>query len=158
MLKCPVTARLAALAFLVSAVLTVLTGCSGGSSGGSGVNESVSTAVQNSSSAIATSRLVLQQISGGKLTRAASSTALDDALKELQTSRDTVAKLAPGTGEDRDTVAAALEVLDGCAAGLSTARNAVASSDGTPAIADGSRELAAAADRLAQLSAKEGGK
>ncbi|MDE8667641.1 hypothetical protein PY310_03480 [Pseudarthrobacter sp. H3Y2-7] len=158
MLKCPVTARLAALAFLVSAVLTVLTGCSGGSSGGSGVNESVSTAVQNSSSAIATSRLVLQQISDGRLTRAASSTALDDALKELQTSRDTVAKLAPGTGQDRDTVAAALEVLDGCAAALSTARNAVASSDGTPAIADGSRELAAAADRLAQLSAKEGGK
>jgi uncharacterized phage infection (PIP) family protein YhgE len=158
MLKCPVTARLAALAFPVSAVLTVLTGCSGGSSGGSGVNESVSTAVQNSSSAIATSRLVLQQISDGRLTRAASSTALDDALKELQTSRDTVAKLAPGTGEDRDTVAAALEVLDGCAAGLSTARTAVASSDGTPAIADGSRELAAAADRLAQLSAKEGGK
>jgi uncharacterized phage infection (PIP) family protein YhgE len=114
--------------------------------------------VEDSSSAIATARLALSQITDGKLTQAATSTTLDDALKELQTSRDTVAKLSPATPEDRDAVAEVLDVLDGCAAGLTTARNAVASDDGTPAIADGSRELATAADRLAELSAKDGGK
>jgi uncharacterized phage infection (PIP) family protein YhgE len=147
--KPPLTARLAALAFLASGVLT---GCSGG------VTDSVSTAVQDSSSAIATARLALSQISAGKLTRAATATTLDDALKELQTSRNSVARLAPATGEDRDSVAAALDVLDSCTAGLDTARNSVATQDGTPALADGSRELATAADRLAGLSAKDGGK
>jgi uncharacterized phage infection (PIP) family protein YhgE len=144
-----IAACLAALAFLTSCVLT---GCSGA------VQDSVTTAVEDSSSAVATARLALTQITDGKLTQAATSTTLDDALKELQTSRDTVAKLSAATPEDRDAVAEALDVLDGCAAGLATARNAVASADGTPAIADGSRELATAADRLAELSAKDGGK
>jgi hypothetical protein len=144
-----IAAFLAALAFLTSCVLT---GCSGG------VQDSITTAVKDSSSAIATARLALSQDSAGKLTRAATATTLDDALKELQTSRDTVLKLSPATPQDRGAVTEALAVLDGCAAGLATARNAVASNDGTPAIADGSRELAAAADRLAALSAKDGGK
>ncbi|GAA1763631.1 hypothetical protein GCM10009712_10290 [Pseudarthrobacter sulfonivorans] len=139
----------AALALLTSCVLA---GCSGG------VQDSVTTAVEDSSSAIATARLALTQITDGKLTQAATATTLDDALKELQTSRDTVAKLSPATPEGRDAVAEALDVLDGCAAGLTTARNAVASADGTPAIADGSQALATAADRLAELSAKDGGK
>jgi hypothetical protein len=144
-----IAACLAALGLLTSSVLT---GCSGG------VSASVTTAVEDSSSAIATARLVLGQISAGKLTRAATSTTLDDALKELQTSRDTVARLAPSTGEDRTAVQEALAVLDGCAANLATARNAVASADGTPSLADGSQALETAADRLAALSAKDGGK
>ncbi|MCU1566508.1 MAG: hypothetical protein JWQ56_1445 [Pseudarthrobacter sp.] len=139
-----IAAWLAALAFLTS--------CSGG------VSASVTTAVEDSSSAIATARLVLGQISAGKLTRAATSTTLDDALKELQTSRDTVARLAPRTGEDRTAVQEALAVLDGCASALATARNAVASADATPSLADGSEALETAADRLAALSAKDGGK
>jgi uncharacterized phage infection (PIP) family protein YhgE len=141
--------HLAALAMLASVILT---GCSGG------VQDSVMTAVEDSSSAVATARLALSQISAGKLTRAATSTTLDDALKELQTSRDTVARLAPSTGEDRAAVAEALASLDGCAANLATARNAVASDDGTPSLADGSQALQTAADRLAELSAKDGGK
>ena len=134
------------------AALAVLTACGGG------VTESVSTAVQDSSSAIATARLALGQDAAGKLTTAATSTTLDDALKELQTSRDTVQKLSPGTAEDRAAVQEALTVLDGCAASLTTARNAVSGGDGAPSLADGDRELAAAADRLDQLTAKEGGK
>jgi hypothetical protein len=68
-----------------------------------------------------------------------------------------VLKLAPSTAEDRAAVEQALDVLDGCAAGLTTARDAVSSDDGSPSLADGSRELAAAADRLAALSAEDGG-
>jgi hypothetical protein len=114
--------------------------------------------VKDSSSAIATARLALRQDTDGQLTRAAASTALDDALKELLASRDTVLKLSPGTNEDRVTVQETLTVLDACAAGLTTARNSVASLEGTPTREDGSRELASAADRLSGLAASEGGK
>jgi hypothetical protein len=133
-------------------ILVFLTSCSGG------VTETVSTAVEDSSSAIATARLALGQNSAGKLATAATSTTLDDALKELLTSRDTMLKLSPSTAEDRAAVEQALTVLDGCAAGLTTARAAVSSDDGAPSLADGERELASAADRLDQLTAKEGGK
>lgn len=114
--------------------------------------------MQDSSSAIATARLAIRQDSDGKLTRAATSTALDDALKELTASRDSVLRLAPSTAEDREAVLEALTVLDGCTAGLTTARDAVASDDGTPSLADGDRELRAAAGRLSELTAKGGGK
>jgi hypothetical protein len=153
--KQPATDRVTARKSLIAACLAALaflTSCSGG------VSASVTTAVEDSSSAIATARLVLGQISAGKLTRAATSTTLDDALRELQTSRDTVARLAPSTGEDRTAVQEALAVLDGCAGALATARNAVASADATPSLADGRRALETAADRLAALSAKDGGK
>ncbi|MET4589885.1 hypothetical protein [Arthrobacter sp. 754] len=132
--------------------LAFLTSCSGGVTG------AVSTAVEDSSSAIATARLALRQDTDGKLTRAAASTALDDALKELLASRDTVLKLSPGTDEARATVQETLTVLDACAAGLTTARDSVASDDGAPSREDGSRELASAADRLSGLTATEGGK
>jgi len=132
--------------------LACLTACAGG------VTDTVSTAVQDSSSAIATARLALSQDAAGKLTTAATSTTLDDALKELLTSRDTLLKLSPGTEEDRAAVQEALTVLDGCAAGLTTARDAVASADSAPSLATGDRELASAADRLAELTVKEGGK
>jgi hypothetical protein len=135
------------------AALAVLTSCSAG-----GITDTVSTALEDSSSAIATARLALRQDADGKLTTAATSTALDDALKELTTSRDSVLRLAPGSAEDRAAVREALTVLDGCTAGLTTARDAVASDDGTPSLSDGSRELETAADHLSGLTAKEGGK
>ena len=134
------------------AALAVLTSCSGG------VADTVSTAVEDSSSAIATARLALSQDAAGKLTTAATATALDDALKELQASRDSVLRLAPGTAEDRDAVQEALTVLDGCTIGLTTARDAVASDDGTPSLSEGDRELETAAGRLSELTEKEGGK
>jgi hypothetical protein len=135
------------------AALAFLTSCSGG-----GITDAVSTALQDSSSAIATARLAIRQDSDGKLTRAATSTALDDALKELTASRDSVLRLAPSTAEDREAVLEALTVLDGSTAGLTTARDAVASGDGTPSLADGDRELGTAAGRLSELTAKGGGK
>jgi hypothetical protein len=135
------------------AALAVLTSCSGG-----GITDAVSTALEDSSSAIATARLALSQDSAGKLTTAATTTALDDALKELQASRDSVLRLAPSTAGDRDTVQEALTVLDGCTAGLTTARDAVSSDDGTPFLSDGDRDLETAAGRLSELTAKEGGK
>jgi hypothetical protein len=135
------------------AALAFLTSCSGG-----GITDAVSTALEDSSSAIATARLAVRQDSNGKLTAAATSTALDDALKELTASRDSVLRLAPSTPEDREAVQEALAVLDRCTAGLITARDAVASDDGTPSLSDGDRDLAAAAGRLSELTAKEGGK
>jgi hypothetical protein len=147
----PVAYRIPLIAACLG-TLVFLTSC------GAGVTETVSKAVQDSSSAIATARLALGQDSAGKLTRAATATTLDDALKEFQTSRDTVIKLSPSTAEDRAAVQEALTVLDGCAAGLTTSREAVSSDDGAPSLADGERELASAADRLDQLTAKEGSK
>ena len=132
--------------------LAVLTGCSGGTPG------TISTAVQDSSSAVATARLALAQDMAGKLTRAATSTALDDALKELEASRSSVLKLSPGSKEDRAAIGQALAVLDTCATAMTTARDAVASGDGAPSLSDGESGLASAADRLSQLGAKEGTK
>ena len=137
---------------LVTAALAFLTGC-----GGTG--QSVSTAVKDSSSAVATARIALRQDMDGKLTRAATSTTLDDELKEIQTSRSTVLKLSPATPEDRDTQKQALDVLDQCAAGFATARAALAASDGgTPSLPDGDKALAGAQDALKQLEDKVGSK
>jgi hypothetical protein len=133
------------------AALAVVSGCSG-------TTGTISTAVQDSSSAIATARLALSLDAAGKLTDAATATALDDALKELQTSRGSVLKLAPANDEDRDSVQEALTILDDCTAALTTARGAVASSTGTPTLTEGETRLAAAADRLSRLAAKEGGR
>jgi hypothetical protein len=132
----------------------VLTSCSAGSA----VTDTVATAAQDSSSAIATAKLAVGLDSGGKLTRAATSTTLDDALKEVQASRDTVLRLSPTSPEDRQVREEALKVLDSSAASLTTARNAVSSDDGGPSLSDGARALAAAEDALSQLTSKVGKK
>ncbi|MEW1810524.1 hypothetical protein AB0284_07430 [Pseudarthrobacter phenanthrenivorans] len=133
--------------------LAVLAACSGGTT------ESVSTAVKDSSSAVATARIALRQDMDGKLTRAATSTTLDDELKEIQTSRSSVLKLSPATPEDRDTQKQALDVLDQCAAGFATARAALSADDGgTPSLADGDKALAGAQDALKQLEDMVGSK
>ena len=155
MLTRPAGTRTGRQALVSLACLTaLLTSCSAGSA----VTDTVSTAAQDSSSAIATAKLAVGLDSGGKLTKAATATALDDALKELQTSRNSVLRLASGSAEERESVQEALSVLDGCTASLTTARDAVASDDGGPSLPDGDRALAAAADRLSALMAKGGGK
>ncbi|MDQ0770167.1 hypothetical protein QF031_002916 [Pseudarthrobacter defluvii] len=141
--------------FLALAVLSLafLTACSGG------ISQSVSTAVKDSSSAVATARIALRQDMDGKLTRAAASTTLDDELKEIQTSRGSILKLSPATGQDRETQKQALDVLDQCAAGFATARAALAADNGgTPSLADGDKALAAVQNALKQLDGKVGDK
>jgi hypothetical protein len=118
----------------------------------------VSTAAQDSSSAIATAKLAVGLDAGGRLTKAATSTALDDALKEVQTSRDTVLRLSPASPEDRQVREEALKVLDSSAASLTTARNAVSSDGGGPSLSDGDKALASAEDALEQLTSKVGKK
>ncbi|MFP3459742.1 hypothetical protein R5O87_02695 [Arthrobacter globiformis] len=138
----------------VACLGAVLTSCSAGSA----VTDTVSTAAQNSSSAIATAKLAVGLDSGGKLTKAATSTTLDDALKEVQTSRDTVLRLSATSPEDRQVREEALKVLDSSAASLTTARNAVSSDGGGPSLEDGDKALAAAGDALEQLTSKVGKK
>ncbi|MDQ0863839.1 hypothetical protein [Arthrobacter globiformis] len=155
MLTRPAGARTSPQVLLTAACLgALLTACSAGSA----VTDTVSTAAEDSSSAIATAKLAVGLDSDGKLTRAATSTALDDALKEVQTSRDTVLRLSPTSPEDRQVREDALRVLDSSAAGLTTARDAVSSDDGGPSLSDGARALAAAEDALSQLTAKVGKK
>jgi hypothetical protein len=131
----------------------LLTSCAAGGT----VTDAVSTAAEGSSSAIATARLAVGLDSGGKLTRAATSTALDDALKEVQTSRDAVLRLSPASNEDRQMREEALKVLDSSAAGLTIARDALAS-DGGPSLSAGDQALASAEQALAALREKAGGK
>ncbi|MBT2248399.1 hypothetical protein JHV56_06785 [Arthrobacter sp. BHU FT2] len=125
----------------------------------SGVSGSVASAVKDSSSAVATARLALRQDMEGKLTRAGTATTLDDALREVDTSRSTIQKLSPATQEDRDTQRRALKALEACAAAFATARAAVSADDAgsAPTTADGDRALAAAQDALEQLGDKAGG-
>lgn len=150
----PATATRRLLASGLAALAVILAGCS------SGVSESVSTAAKDSSSAVATARLALKQDMDGKLTRAATATTLDDALKELETSRSSVLKLHVTTQEDREAQQRALDVLDRCAAGFFTARAALSADDGgtAPSTADADRALAAAEDALQQLEDKAAGK
>lgn len=147
-------------AILYIAALALLTGCSltgCGASGGTGaIQETVTTAVEDSSTAIATARLALKLDSDGKLTTAATSTTLDDALKELETSRDSVLRLSPTSPEGRSLRQETLTVLDGCAASLTTARDAVSSEDGTPSLADGDHALEAAETSLSAVKTKVG--
>ncbi|HEY3574268.1 MAG TPA: hypothetical protein VGK98_10635 [Arthrobacter sp.] len=138
----------------VACLGAVLTSCSAGSA----VKDTVSTAAQDSSSAIATAKLAVGLDAGGRLTKAATSTALDDALKEVQTSRDTVLRLSPASPEDRQVREEALKVLDSSAASLTTARNAVSSDGGGPSLSDGDKALASAEDALEQLTSKVGKK
>ncbi|MDQ0826845.1 hypothetical protein QFZ60_003018 [Arthrobacter sp. B2I5] len=141
----------AGLALLALAALAFLTGCSGG------VGGSVSTAVKDSSSAVATARIALRQDMDGKLTQAATATSLDDGLKEVETSRSSVLKLSPATQEERVVQKQALDVLDQCAAGFATARAALAANDGgSPSLSDGDKALADAQDALKQLEGTVG--
>ena len=140
----------AGLALLALAALAFLTGCGG-------VGGSVSTAVKESSSAVATARIALRQDMDGKLTQAATATSLDDGLKEVETSRSSVLKLSPATQEERVVQKQALDVLDQCAAGFATARAALAVNDGgSPSLSDGDKALADAQDALKQLEGTVG--
>jgi len=140
----------AGLALLALAALAFLTGCGG-------VGGSVSTAVKDSSSAVATARIALRQDMDGKLTQAATATSLDDGLKEVETSRSSVLKLSPATQEERVVQKQALDVLDQCAAGFATARAALAANDGgSPSLSDGDKALADAQDALKQLEGTVG--
>jgi hypothetical protein len=136
------------------AASAVLTGCTGGPGS---VQASVSTAVQDSSSAVATARLALGLEGAAKMTRAATSTTLDDALKELQTARNAVLRLSPTMQKDRDIRGEALSVLDGSISGVTTAREALSSEDGNPSRQDGEALLGSAADQLSALNTRLGG-
>lgn len=146
------SARPAARPALVAlAALAFLTGCSGG------IVQSVSTAVKDSSSAVATARIALRQDMDGKLTKAATDTSLEDGLKEVEAGRSSVLKLSPATQEERVAQKQALDVLDQCAAGFATARAALAANDGgSPSFPDGDKALADAQDALKQLEGAVG--
>ena len=147
----PRPAAIGRITLLAIAGLAGITACGGGT------GEAVSTAVKDSTSAVATARMALRQDMDGKLTRAATSTTLDDGLKEVQASRSSILNLAPAMGEDRETQQQALAVLDQCAAGFATARAALAADDGGgPSLPDGDKALAAAQDALKQLEGKVG--
>ena len=150
----PAGARTGRPALVFLGCLAALTSCSAGST----VTDTVSTAAKDSSSAISTARLAVGLNSGGKLTKAATSTTLDDSLQEVQTSRDTVMRLSPTSAEDRQMREDALKVLETSAAGLTTARDALSSNDGGPSLSAGDKALAAAEEALAGLQQKAGGK
>jgi hypothetical protein len=121
------------------------------------VPDTVSTAVKDSSSAVATARLALGLDADGKLTMAATATTLDDSLKELETARTTLLHLSPTVQNDRDLRREALTVLDEGISGMTTAQDAVASTDGSPTLQDGERLLEAAAGRMSALTTQLGG-
>jgi hypothetical protein len=113
--------------------------------------------VKDSSSAVATARLALGLDASGKLTMAATATTLDDSLKELETARTSLLQLSPTVQNDRDLRREALAVLDEGISGLTTAQDAVASTDGSPTIQDGDQLLKAAAGQMSALTAQLGG-
>ena len=132
----------------------LLSGCTGAPGS---VRDSVSTALKDSSSAVATARLALGLDAEGKLTMAATATALDDSLKEIEAARSTVLRLSPAVQNDRDIRREALTVLDGSVSGLTTAQDAVSSTDGSPTLQDGDQLLEAAAGRMSALTTELGG-
>jgi len=128
----------------------LLAGC------GSGGQETLSKAVKDAGSAVATARLALDLESSGQLTSAAATTALGDMVKDVNSSRTTVQDLSPDTPESRGARQASLDVLNGCVTGILTAQEAVDSTDGSPAASDAERMLAASARDLDELSTRLG--
>src|SRR4051794_8398659 len=109
----------------------LLGGCGSGS--GSGGQETLSTAVKDADSAVATARLALDLESSGQLASAAATTTLGDMVKNVNSSRARVQDLSPAAQESRDAREASLDVLNGCVAGILKAQEAVDSTDGRPA-------------------------
>lgn len=130
----------------------LLAGCSGG------VRDAVSQAVDQGSASVATARLAAGLGASGKMTEAAASTALDDALKELATSRTAVVELSAPGQDDRRLRQDALAALDAAVSAVAEAANAAASHDGRPSAADADRLLVSAADRLSELKSRLGAK
>ncbi len=141
--------RLPSLAALAAALAIAVTGCQ---SDPGKITSTVDTALQDSSSAVATARLALELEQAGKLTHAATSTALDNALEELETSRKHVLQLAPETEETRAQVQEALEALDQSATSLTTARHAMSSTDQEPNRQQAQSQLDQAAKSLEALT------
>lgn len=140
---------LAALAAALAIAAAAITGCQ---SEAGKIASTVDTALHSSSSAIATAQLALSLEQTGKLTHAATSTALDDALEELETSRKSVLQLAPETQETRGHVQEALKALDLSATSLTTARHAIASKDQAPQKQAAQTQLDQAAKTLEALT------
>ena len=133
---------------------SLLVGCGGAA----GIRDGVSSAAESSSSAVSTARLALDLDARGKLTTAATSTTLNDALKELEMARSAVLRLSPTNQNDRDLRQETVTILDGSITGLTTAMNSVTSDDGRPSLQDGDRMLKSSADGLSALKTRLGGK
>jgi hypothetical protein len=138
----------AVLAVVGSALLA---GCSGG-----GVQGSVVQAVEQGASSVATAQLAVDLDESGRLTSAATSTALDDALEELGKARTDVLELSATVHRDREMRDEALAVLDECVSAVSRTTEAVSSRDGQPAVVEGAAALESAAARLADLEIRWG--
>jgi nicotinamidase-related amidase len=105
---------------------------------------------------MATAVLAVQLDTSGRLTSAATSTALDDALKELGTTRTTVLGLPATVRQDRAVRDETLAVLDDCVSAVSVATEAVSSEDGRPSMAETGALLESAAARLSGLESRLG--
>lgn len=130
---------------LAAVFLALLAGCSGG------VREPVAQAVEEAAASTATAALSLDLEASGRLTAAATSTALEDALKELGKTRTTVLELSPTVQHDRTVRHEALAALDDCVSAVSAASEAVASEDGRPTLAEAGALLASAGTQLEGL-------
>lgn len=137
---------------IVPACSMLLAGCT------SGLRDAVSQAVDESSASVATAGLAADLDASGKLTRAATSTALEDALKELGQTRTTVVELSATGQTERELRDEALAAMDECVYAVSAAADAVSSKDGRPSAAQGSRLLESAAARLSELKTRLGAK
>jgi hypothetical protein len=142
------------LAMMLVALMVALGGCA---TAGGGVPGSVSRAVDQSTSAVATSRLALVLNSGARLTRAAASTTLSDMLGELESARASVLELPATVQDERMLRHQAVTAIDDAVAGAVKAQEAVASDDGSPSIDEGKAALDTAADRLADLKQRLAG-
>jgi hypothetical protein len=131
----------------------LLAGCSGG-----GVRDSVTQALEESTSSVATARLAAELDASGKLSTAATSTALDDALKELGKARTIVVGLSTTVQKDRELRDEALAVMDNCVSAVAAAAEAVSSQDGRPSLSEGGGLMESAAARLSALQERLGSK
>jgi hypothetical protein len=135
---------------LAAACVALLAGCSGG------IRDSTAQAVEEGSSSMATAVLAVDLDASGLLMSAATSTALDDALEELGTTRTTVLGLPATVQQDRAVRDEALAVLDDCVSAVSVATQVLSSEDGRPSMAEAGALLDSAAARLSSLESRLG--
>jgi hypothetical protein len=149
--RTPGSRRSLAPAAVALGCAVLLAGCSGG-----GLQDAVVQAVEQAASSVATARLAAELEDAGRLTPAAASTSLDDALKELGTARTNVLELSATVQDEREVRDEALAVMDECVAAVAATADAVSSHDGRPPLDEGRAALQSAAQQLADLERELG--
>jgi hypothetical protein len=128
-------------------LLIVLSGCVPGQ----GTAEKLAAALDQGSSATASTRLALQLLGTGRATEAFTSVTAEDMFREVTDALNTANAVTPGPGQERVNQNTAVDLLSTAVSTVRTARQVLAD-DNMPAARAASEELEASTRELTAFS------